>query len=243
MFILHQQWFYIFRWWQMPLAATFLSGISAFHFRNCRSLDKLWFVPVGPASFKYGRAVEFETLVTLCTLQESSFYSYPLLEFCFLSLSPCFLLPLSCSLVYPCIWLFKNSSALPSRGVKALESEIFSKRWFAWTEVELLQALFLSLVNSQLSSIAFSMDLKTIQTLHSLFRDFGADEILTTRWSDCSVPSLSPCSSPCTGPAGHLAITPKGYSRRQSKVWLQNQWPRSWGSALAQLGRVGGARG
>ena len=116
MFILHQQWFYIFRWWQMPLAATFLSGISAFHFRNCRSLDKLWFVPVGPASFKYGRAVEFETLVTLCTLQESSFYSYPLLEFCFLSLSPCFLLPLSCSLVYPCIWLFKNSSALPSRG-------------------------------------------------------------------------------------------------------------------------------
>ena len=116
MFILHQQWFYIFRWWQMPLAATNLSGISAFHFQNCRSflsLDKLWFFLVKTASFKYGLAVEFETLGTLFTLQESSFYSYPLLQFCFSSLDPCFLLPLSCSLVYPCIWLFKNSSASP----------------------------------------------------------------------------------------------------------------------------------
>ena len=39
-------------------------------------------------------------------------------------------------------------------------------------------------INSQLSSIlAFSTDLKRIQTLHSLFRVFRTDKIFTIHWS------------------------------------------------------------
>ena len=41
----------------MPVGPSGVSWISAFHFRNCRSLDELWLFQVGPASFKYGRAV------------------------------------------------------------------------------------------------------------------------------------------------------------------------------------------
>ena len=66
-------------------------------------------------------------------------------------------------------------------------------------------------INSPLVSIsASSADLKRIETLHSLFRDFGANETFpTTSWSVwVQVPV----------PAGHLAVTPEGYSRRQLKV-------------------------
>ena len=78
-------------------------------------------------------------------------------------------------------------------------------------------------INSLLSSIlTFLMDLKRIQTPHSFFRDFRAYKTFTTRdfrayktfttrWSGCRVQIWAP--------ACHLTITPKGYSRRQSKVW------------------------
>ena len=79
-------------------------------------------------------------------------------------------------------------------------------------------------------------------TTHSLFWSFGAEKISTTHWSGGRVQVWAQVRAP----AGHLAITPEGYSRRQSKVlrfWLQNhwQWPSSWGRAPAQLGRVGQA--
>ena len=74
---------------------------------------------------------------------------------------------------------------------------------------------------------------------HNLLRDFGADKTSTTCWSGGRVQVWVQIRAP----AGHLAITPEGYSRRQLvlrvKFWLQNQWPSSWGRAPAQLGRVG----
>ena len=46
-----------------------------------------------------------------------------------------------------------------------------------------------------------------------------------------------------------LTISPEGYSRDNRRFWQQNQWPRAWGSAPAQLSRtntgrfrVGGSR-
>ena len=45
-------------------------------------LSQLWISRVGPASFKYGRAVGSETTKTPSTLQACSFLSNPFLEFC-----------------------------------------------------------------------------------------------------------------------------------------------------------------
>ena len=95
------------------------------------------------------------------------------------------------------------------------------------------------LIESSIS--AFEMDLKRILIPHNLFRDFGAGKTSTFRWSGCRVQVWVQVRAP----AGHLTITPEGYSRRQLvlriKFWLQNQWPSSWGRAPAQLGRVGRA--
>ena len=69
-------------------------------------------------------------------------------------------------------------------------------------------------INSALSSIsAFAMDLKRIQTPHTLFFDFGADKSFTTRWSGGRVQVWVQVRAP----AGHLAITSEGCSRRQFK--------------------------
>ena len=73
-------------------------------------------------------------------------------------------------------------------------------------------------IDSQLYSIsAFSTDLKNIQTPHSLFRDFRADETFTARhgWSG----GRFQVWVQVLAPACHLAISPGGYSRRRSKVY------------------------
>ena len=76
-------------------------------------------------------------------------------------------------------------------------------------------------IDTQLSSIsAFSMDLKRIQTPHSLFWDFGADKT-STRLQPVGQAAEFKFESkfePLPPAAVHLAINPKGYSRRQSKV-------------------------
>ena len=42
----------------LPVGSSGVYDISACQCWKCQSLDKLWFVSVGPASFKYGWAVE-----------------------------------------------------------------------------------------------------------------------------------------------------------------------------------------
>ena len=68
------------------------------------------------------------------------------------------------------------------------------------------------------SELAFNSasltDLKTIRTPHSLFRDFQADTTFTTRWSGGRVQVWAQVWVP----AGHLAIIPEDYFRKQSKV-------------------------
>ena len=54
-------------------ASAAVSWISACHFWNCWSLDKLSFKWVGQASFRYGRGVESEPRETPSTLQACSF--------------------------------------------------------------------------------------------------------------------------------------------------------------------------
>ena len=53
--------------------------------------------------------------------------------------------------------------------------------------------------------------LKRNQTPQSLFRDFCADKTFTTGWSGARVQVWVQVQAP----AGHLAVTPKGCSRRQ----------------------------
>ena len=68
---------------------------------------------------------------------------------------------------------------------------------------------------SAMSSIsAFLTGLKRIQTPHSLFWGFGADKTFKIRWSGGRVQVWVQVRAP----VGHLAITPGGCSRRQSKV-------------------------
>ena len=93
-------------------------------------------------------------------------------------------------------------------------------------------------IYSQLSSNkVFSMDLKRVETLHSLFWDFWTDKTFTTSWSDCRVQVWVQVLDP----ACHLAITGtlEGYSRRHAKVLSQlltaNQWPSSLAHSLAFL--------
>ena len=69
----------------MPMSPSSVSGISARYFRDCRSFDELWNFRVGrlgPATFKYGRAVESETQETPSTMQACSFFLIFFLEFC-----------------------------------------------------------------------------------------------------------------------------------------------------------------
>ena len=53
-----------------------------------------------------------------------------------------------------------------------------------------------------------------IQTQHSQFWGFEADKTFTISWSGCRVQVWAQVWAP----AGHLAITPKSYSRRQCNV-------------------------
>ena len=95
-------------------------------------------------------------------------------------------------------------------------------------------------IESLLSSIsAFSTDLKSIQTPHSLFRDFGADKTFTTRCSGARVQVLVQVRAP----AFHLKITPEGYSRRQTKVLTTKSMIKRMGqcSGTAWAGRTGKA--
>ena len=72
----------------VPVSPSGVSGISACQFRNCRRLDKLWFVQAGQASFQYGRAVGSEVRKLPSALQAYSFFSNLFLKFC--TLSPAF---------------------------------------------------------------------------------------------------------------------------------------------------------
>ena len=86
------------------------------------------------------------------------------------------------------------------------------------------------------SNSASSTDLKRIQTQQYLFRDFGTDKASTTSWSGGSFQIWVQIWAS----ANHLAFTPKGYSRRQFKVfewkfWLQNQWLSFLGSTPAKI--------
>ena len=73
-----------------------VSGISAGHFRTCRSIDELWIFRFGPATFKYGRALKSETTIL----------SYPFLKFC---LSTRFFFHHLVPHVCPSIWHIENS--------------------------------------------------------------------------------------------------------------------------------------
>ena len=87
-----------------------------------------------------------------------------------------------------------------------------------------------------------STDLKHIQTPQWVHKANSADRTFTTHWSGCRVQAWLAAWVHIWAPACHLAITPDHYSRRQSKVLLQNQWQSSGGSAQAQLGSVWQAR-
>ena len=67
----------------MPVSPSCVSGISARHFRNCRSFDELWIFRVGPAAFKYrtGRKIRNPTIPS--TSEACLFFSNPFSEFCF----------------------------------------------------------------------------------------------------------------------------------------------------------------
>ena len=76
---------------------------------------------------------------------------------------------------------------------------------------------------------ASSIDLKRIQTLHNLLRDFWADTIFTTRWSGGKVQVWDHVQAS----AGHMSITSDCYSKRKSKGLTANDW--QWLSAWAAL--------
>ena len=63
---------------------------------------------------------------------------------------------------------------------------------------------------------------------------FQSRKTFTTLWSGCKVQVWVQVQAPVC----YLAVTPKRYSRRQSKVLLQNQWLSSLGSVQAP-GQVG----
>ena len=58
----------------MPVSRSGVSGISACHFRTCRSSDELWIFRVGSATFKYGLALKSETTKAPSMLQACSFF-------------------------------------------------------------------------------------------------------------------------------------------------------------------------
>ena len=82
------------------------------------------------------------------------------------------------------------------------------------------------------------MDLKRFQIPHRLlFWGFGADKTFTTRWSGWRVQVWVQVQAP----ACHLAITPEGYSRRQSKVLTAKSIAELLGprSGTARAGQTG----
>ena len=86
---------------------------------------------------------------------------------------------------------------------------LFCHCWF-----KALLGMSLKKVTSLGSNLASVTDLKRIETPHSLCCDFGGYKTFTTRWSGGRVQVWVQVRAP----AGHLAITPEGCSRRQSKV-------------------------
>ena len=84
-------------------------------------------------------------------------------------------------------------------------------------------------INSQ---FRFRRSQQTLKEFKLYTDYFGADNPLVRRQSS----SLSPSSSPCLSSGNHsLKLF------QETIEGLQNQWPSSWGSAQAQLGRVGRA--
>ena len=129
-----------------------------------------------------------------------------------------------------------------------LPSGVCSLSWITWVKEDLV--VYTECVTEDLrfkmkswgpgwgfaSNSASSTDLKRIQTQQYLFRDFGTDKASTTSWSGGSFQIWVQIWAS----ANHLAFTPKGYSRRQFKVfewkfWLQNQWLSFLGSTPAKL--------
>ena len=99
----------------MPLSPSWVSGISACHFRTCWSLDELWILRVRPATFKYRPALHSKTTKTPFMQQACSFFSNPFLEFCLLTptfsstiLFHMFVQAFSCYAIFRWIWTFKT---------------------------------------------------------------------------------------------------------------------------------------
>ena len=88
-------------------------------------------------------------------------------------------------------------------------------------------------------SAVSSTDLKRIQTSTQFIQGFRADESFAAHWSGGKV---LVCVQD-RAPSGHLAITPKGFSKRQSKVLTAKSMVELLGqrSGTAQFGRVGRA--
>ena len=67
----------------MPVSPSCVSGVSAYHFRTCRSLVELWIFQVGQGTFKYWLAEGSETTKTPKMMQACSFFLNSFSEFCF----------------------------------------------------------------------------------------------------------------------------------------------------------------
>ena len=106
-----------------------------------------------------------------------------------------------------------------------------------WTRVDI--DLLLSLI------LAFSTDLKRIQTPHGLFWDFGADKTSTIHWSGGTRRGRLLAEFKFEYKFEPLQVIweslPKAIPEDNRRFWLRNQWPSSWGRSPAQLARVGRA--
>ena len=67
----------------MPVSPSGVSGISAYHFRTCRSFDELWILRVWLATFKYQTGRKSRNPRTPSTMQACSSFSNPFLKSCF----------------------------------------------------------------------------------------------------------------------------------------------------------------
>ena len=93
----------------LPVSPSGVSGISACHFRTCWSLDQLWIFRVGPATFKYRRALKSKNTKTPSILQACPFSR--ILSWDSASQPSCFFFHHLVPHVCPSIWHIETSRA------------------------------------------------------------------------------------------------------------------------------------